>query len=61
MVYHHGVRPLFPPGAPGDLVALAHDCWRTDPTQRPTFHKIAARLAQMLRNVEAAAAGLRLP
>lgn len=43
-VYSEGLRPHFPHAAPPDYVALAADCWQTDPAARPALPEVVARL-----------------
>jgi hypothetical protein len=43
-VYKSGMRPRFPPTAPPAFVALAEECWHSDPSRRPPFNEIAERL-----------------
>jgi hypothetical protein len=43
-VFRTGMRPRFPPTAPPAFVAVCEECWTTDPTRRPAFSEITARL-----------------
>lgn len=43
-----GERPRWPEGSPPELVALAHECWHTDPDCRPSFAEVVERLRQLL-------------
>jgi hypothetical protein len=40
-------RPQIPDSVPAHVKALIEDCWATNPTKRPTFKQIIARLEQM--------------
>ncbi|CAB1108607.1 unnamed protein product [Ectocarpus sp. CCAP 1310/34] len=43
-VYIHvvlkGLRPMFPPDAPADMISMATACWAAEPNARPTFAAI---------------------
>jgi hypothetical protein len=45
----HQQRPPIPPGMPPDYAGLMAACWGADPLARPTFEKVQAGLADMLR------------
>ena len=42
-----GERPALPTDCPFELKALIQDCWRGDPSARPSFHDIDNRLTAM--------------
>ncbi|GFH24804.1 protein kinase domain-containing protein, partial [Haematococcus lacustris] len=46
-VAHEHKRPVFPPYAPPDFVALATQCWHPDPAARPAFQEVLAELRIM--------------
>ncbi len=43
-----GVRPPWPEGTPAWYQALACRCWAANPKQRPSFRRVADKLAEAL-------------
>ncbi|XP_014388962.1 PREDICTED: megakaryocyte-associated tyrosine-protein kinase isoform X5 [Myotis brandtii] len=48
-----GYRMEPPEGCPGPVHTLMNSCWEAEPTRRPTFRKLAEKLARELRSAAA--------
>ncbi|KAJ9513998.1 hypothetical protein QJQ45_021085 [Haematococcus lacustris] len=60
-VAHEHKRPVFPPYAPPDFVALATQCWHPDPAARPAFQEVLAELRIMQDRHGYVTASLTIP
>ncbi|KAG2499690.1 hypothetical protein HYH03_002625 [Edaphochlamys debaryana] len=49
-----GVRPPWPEGTPGWYASLASRCWAGNPKQRPSFRRVADKLAEIMTAAAAA-------
>jgi len=54
-VYRRQGRPAFPAGVPAPYARLVRACWETDPSLRPGFSAVLARLGEMLAMFQAGA------
>lgn len=50
-----GYRMEPPEGCPGPVHALMGSCWEVEPARRPSFRKVAEKLARELRSTGASA------
>ncbi|GAX77208.1 hypothetical protein CEUSTIGMA_g4654.t1 [Chlamydomonas eustigma] len=50
-IVHNILRPSFPLAAPRDYIRLASDCWAPEPSARPSFESILARLGRMRKEL----------
>lgn len=52
-----GYRMEPPEGCPGPVHTLMGSCWEAEPARRPTFRKLAEKLARELRSAGTAGSG----
>lgn len=53
-VYKKKARPTFPLGVPSLYASLAKSCWDNDPSARPNFVTVLAKLHEMLQAFQSA-------